>query len=272
MTLLVSWIGVDTHGPASIYIASDSRVSWTALAHYDHGRKVFACRHSADIFGYCGDVLFPSMVLAQIVEMADAGLLFAEDASPGIRSKAVTQKLIYQFASYPHDVAGITVDSLEVIHAARDKMKEGFECSLLTWTRAKSWSRSAVTLPSHSDVLFARGSGAPDFRRRYATYKEGPNARTSRSVFHCFCDSLQNSSNAGVGGAPQLAGLIRKPGSSGMHFGIIASGRRYLLGSRVDELSNFDRMEWRNELFEVCDGQTCRRKVDAQRQPNPHVQ
>ena len=272
MTLLVSWIGVDTHGPASIYIASDSRVSWTALAHYDHGRKVFACRHSADIFGYCGDVLFPSMVLTQIVEMADTGLLFAEDASPKIRSKAIIQKLIYQFASYPHDVEGITADSLEIIHAARDKMKGGFECSLLTWTRANNWSRSTVTLPSHSDVLFVRGSGGADFGQRYAKYKEGPNARTSRSVFHCFCDSLQNSSNTNVGGAPQLVGLIRKPRSSGMHFGIIASGRRYLLGSRIDELSNFDRIEWRNELFEVCDGQTCKRKLDAQCQPNPHVQ
>ena len=28
MTLLVSWIGVDTHGTSSAYITTDSRISW----------------------------------------------------------------------------------------------------------------------------------------------------------------------------------------------------------------------------------------------------
>jgi hypothetical protein len=66
MTLLVSWIGVDPHGTSSAYIAADSRVSWGDVANFDHGRKVFAFRHSPDILGYCGDVLFPTMVLSQI--------------------------------------------------------------------------------------------------------------------------------------------------------------------------------------------------------------
>ena len=128
-----------------------------------------------------------------------------------------------------------------------------------------------VKLPSHSGILFVRGYGARDFTSRFHAYKDGPTAGTSRSVFHCFCDSLRNSGITSVGGAPQLAGLIRKPGSTGKYFGIIASGHRYLLGSRIDELSNFDRIEWRNELFEICDGDTCKRKADAQRQPDPHV-
>jgi hypothetical protein len=76
MTLLVSWLGVDTHGIASAYIASDSRVSWGRETNFDHGRKVFAFRSSPDILGYCGDVLFPTMVLSQITEIADNGLLF----------------------------------------------------------------------------------------------------------------------------------------------------------------------------------------------------
>jgi hypothetical protein len=271
MTLLVSWVGIDTHGPASIYIAADSRVTWGASRRYDHGRKVFACRNSADIFGYCGDVLFPSMVLAQIVDIADAGLLFDPDAPPSERSRAVTQKLCYQFATYPHDVSEITVDSLEVLHAARHNTEKVFECHLLTWKRADGWKKHAVDLPKHSDVLFARGSGAKDFQQRYLEYKRGPNADTSRGVFHCFSDSLLNSGIHSVGGAPQLAGLIRKPESVGKYYGIIASDHRYLLGARVDELSGFDRVEWRNELFEVCDGGTRKRRPNAQAQPNPRV-
>lgn len=272
MTLLVSWIAVDTHGPSSIYICADSRLAWSGLGHYDHGRKVFACRHSADIFGYCGDVLFPSMALGQIVEMADTGLLFEPDASPNERSKRVIQKLRYQFSSYPSHVAGITASALEVIHASRDHEGRGFECRLLRWTKPGGWSVDEVKLPNHSDVLFVRGSGASDFKKRFQEYRSGPNARTSRSAFHCFCDSLQNSGVSSVGGAPQLAGIIRKPRSTGIQYGVIASGRRFLLGSRVDELSNFDRMEWRNELFEVCDGRTGNRNPISQPQPNPHLQ
>ena len=41
MTLVVSWIGVDTHGPASAYIVSDSRLTWADRKHFDYGRKVF---------------------------------------------------------------------------------------------------------------------------------------------------------------------------------------------------------------------------------------
>ncbi len=272
MTLLVSWVAVDTHGPSSVYIAADSRVSWGTAAQYDHGKKLFTCRNSADIFGYCGDVLFPSIVLAQVVEMADSGLLFDPDDDPAVRSDAVTQKLKCQFATYPRDVSGMNANSLEVLHASRRKGGHQFECRLLTWTRVKGWRSDAVTLPSCSDVLFARGSGAQDFTERYKTYKKGPNAETSRSVFHCFCDSLVNSGVPSVGGAPQLVGLMRKPQSPGRQFGIISSGQRYLLGARVDELMNFDRIEWRNELFEICDGKTCQRKAHAQHQPNPHVQ
>ena len=139
MTLMVSWVGVDTHRPASIYIASDSRLSWPNEAHYNHGRKTFACSQFPDIFGYCGDVLFPSMVLAQIVEMIDAGLLFGENSPPSLRSKAVTQKLIYQFSNYPYDVEGISADSLEILHAARDNQKRTFECRMISLTRAKGW-------------------------------------------------------------------------------------------------------------------------------------
>lgn len=42
MTMLVSWIGVDTHGPSSVYIAADSRISWTQEHKFDFGKKVFA--------------------------------------------------------------------------------------------------------------------------------------------------------------------------------------------------------------------------------------
>ena len=52
MTLLVCWAGIDTHGPSSLYMAADSRISWKAPAFFDYGRKVFAFTRWPDVLGY----------------------------------------------------------------------------------------------------------------------------------------------------------------------------------------------------------------------------
>ena len=70
MTSLVAWVASDSHGPASLNLASDSRISWTAgrsvVHHWDHGKKVFASATSPVIVGYVGDVLFPDARLAGV--------------------------------------------------------------------------------------------------------------------------------------------------------------------------------------------------------------
>ena len=77
MTMLVSWIGIDTHGPTSAYIAADSRISWNMTNKFDFGKKVFASKKYPEILGYAGDVLFPSIVLEQIIELIDADVLLS---------------------------------------------------------------------------------------------------------------------------------------------------------------------------------------------------
>jgi len=273
MSLLVSWIGIDDHGPTSMYIASDSRISWPSNICYDHGRKVFASRISADIFGYCGDVLFPSMVLSQIIEMIDAGLLFSRDATAEEKSKAVKQKLIYQFNNYPSHVSSIVSNSVVILHSSRHNPSKTFDCKKYIWRRTTNkWTTENVPIPSKSDVLFVDGSGKIDFYKRYSQYQKSNNSFTSRNVFHCICDSVENTKDKQVGGAPQLVGIIRKPDSNGVNYGIIKSQKRYYLGSCINELTNFDRIEWRNERFELCNGITCKKMPNAQHQPNPLVQ
>ena len=51
--MLVSWIGIDTHGPTSAYIAADSRISWNMTNKFDFGKKVFASKKYPEIFGIC---------------------------------------------------------------------------------------------------------------------------------------------------------------------------------------------------------------------------
>jgi hypothetical protein len=73
MTSLVAWVGADSHGPASLNIAADSRISWavrrSAAYHWDQGKKVFASSTVPLVIGFVGDVLFPALVLPGIIDL-----------------------------------------------------------------------------------------------------------------------------------------------------------------------------------------------------------
>lgn len=270
MTLLVSWIGVDTHGTSSAYIAADSRITWGDTANFDHGRKVFAFQRSPDILGYCGDVLFPTMVLSQITEMADRGLLFSERTSCKEKFEAIKKKLVQQFKEYPRMVEQITAPTLQVLHISRDSIDNlKFACWLIEWNRTKGWAGKNISLPSSSGVLFSLGSGAKEFTENLERYHQSQDQGTSRSVFHCFCDTLFNIKDKHCGGAPQLVGIYRKPDSPAVTYGIIKDRKRYFLGTPIDKKVDFAKVEWRNDLFEICDGQTMKRIDQAQQQPDP---
>jgi hypothetical protein len=274
MTLIASFIGVDCKfpkpKPSSIYIVSDSRISWGDKSHFDYGRKVFGCKNSPDIFGYCGDVLFPSIVLNQIVDIADQGLLFESSWTCKQKFQAVIDKLIQSFDNYPKEVASITADTFQIIHASRDDQQKFF-CQKMEWRKSTNkWISQVVEFKDHSDKLFVLGSGRTEFLDKFKKYAESDNQKTSRAVFHCFNDTLSNVTDIYCGGAPQLVGLYRIENAK--FYGIIYNNKRYLHGVQVDNLLNLNNVEWRNELFEVCDGITMKRKKDAQRQPNPLLQ
>ena len=94
MTLLVSWIGIDNHGPTSAYIITDSRISWNTQKNFNHGKKVFASKNYPEIFGYAGDVLFPSIVIQQIIEMIDSNMLFSNNTLCHEKNKIVFDIII----------------------------------------------------------------------------------------------------------------------------------------------------------------------------------
>lgn len=270
MTLLVAWIGVDTHGTASAYIAADSRISWGDMVNFDHGRKVFAFRQSPDILGYCGDVLFPTMVLSQMVEMGDRGLLFSPTWTCKEKFEAIKEKLVQQFHRYPRMVKGIAANTVQVLHISRDPTDNlKFSCWLIEWNREKGWSGENRPLPPKSGVLLSLGSGAKEFNKNLVRYNEGPEKGTSRSVFHCFCDTLFNIEDKHCGGAPQLVGIYRKPGSAAITYGVIRDKTKYFLGATIDDNVDLSGVEWRNDLFELCDGKVMKRREEAQPQPDP---
>lgn len=270
MTLVVGWVGIDTKGLGSAYLTSDSRISWgNGKYYFDNARKVFAFNNFPDILGYCGDVLFPSIVLSQIIEMADTGLLFKEDFTCKEKFEKIKETLKSSFSKYPNGERYITNDTLQIIHISREPTNyKNFLCNLITWNRESGWEEREISFPEKSDLLLVIGSGKSEFKDNYIRYQGGNNQDTSRNVFHCFCDTLYNIKDPQCGGAPQLVGLYRKPNSTALKFGIIKNKKRYLFGAEIDNPVSADKIKWVNENFEICDGDTMLILEKGQRQPN----
>ena len=139
VTSIVVWCGVDSRSPASLYIATDSRISWGRNAPtWDRGRKAFSSTNAPFVFGYWGQVLFPALALPEVQERADRGM-YSEMASREAHDSIATT-LIRQWSKYPPaqraDV-GIIIGSRN-----GEGMNSQFHISILTYSSAKNdWKR-----------------------------------------------------------------------------------------------------------------------------------
>ncbi len=271
MTMLASWVGIDTHGIASAYLLADSRFSWKAekgLEFFDYGKKVFASSVYPEIMGYSGDVLFPTVVISQILAMVDLGIIFKSTTSCNEKKDIVFQILKKEIQSYPKDYL---CDIIQVLYITRDTIVSGypaFHAYLYTFDKNCEWRVKEVSLPKKSGTICILGSGRKEFEDNYGRYKNGNNSDTSRSVYHCFIDTLSSIEDEYCGGAPQMVGIYRKPKSSGRCFGVVYNNKKHILGLELNGENSYNNIEWRNELFELIDGNNNILLPGAQRQPN----
>lgn len=265
MTSLASWAAVDSRDTASIYLVSDSRLSWPSRksATWDYGRKLFASKKSADIFGYCGQALFPSLVLSQITDLIDRGAIFGQARSCNEKSNRIINIIETSFESYPQK------EGVQILHCSREEsgMQSEFCLYEVSWSQRRKWQRNEIEMPDSSEHLLTLGSGKEAVRNHVAKWENSDACETSRSVFAAFCDSLLCDDDPLSGGAPQLVGLYRK--GPGRTFGIVYKSERYVHGLPINQEFDVDVYDWRNELFELCDPHTMKRKPDAQPQPRP---
>jgi len=147
-------------------------------------------------------------------------------------------------------------------------MTSAFHLWRTDWSFATGWTDQEINLPTESVLVVAVGSGESNVASYDARWRHSEAGRTSRSVFSAFCDSLKSGNDLFSGGAPQLVGLYRT--GVGESFGIVYRGQRHLLGLPVGqaEAAAVD-VEWRNELFERCDGSTMDSVGGAQRHARP---
>lgn len=265
MTSLIAWTGVDSRGPASIYLASDSRVSWENRATWDFGRKVFASYRYPDILGYYGDVLFTSQVLGQVISLIDADSLFKADSTPESKFESISTILRQAHSTYPQKMRR----PFSIVHCSRrgSGMSTSFALYELLWEPTKEWQTKIIPVPLKSDVVAVYGSGEKNILESVKQWKRSEVGGTSRSIFSAFCDSLASGSDPATGGAAQLVGIYRK--GAARLFGVIYKKCRYLHGLCVDGLPYLGSVEWFNELFERCNWETMDRLNSAQPQPRP---
>lgn len=273
VTLIAGWITNDNHGPSSSYILSDSRISWPGnLGYYDYAKKVFSIEYTPDILGYCGNVLFPSMILQQIEILINNQLLFDSNAESGERSEIIYNQIKEHYDRYPMSQK----TGISIFHISRDSkgnsskfyvFEYSYDKTTETWSRNKSSSMDDCYTP----LAFCAGSGRDAYLKEYLEYQKGNNQRTSRNPFQCFCKYLSETKDDSVGGPPQLAGLFRT--NQGMPFGIVWNDQRFMFGSRINGNSKLDynKVRWFNSNMERCDGNTMAILQGAKRQPDPNI-
>lgn len=259
MTSLACWRGVDSRSPSSLYIATDSRFTWADGTFADGRQKAFISSSSPDIFGFCGAVRVPEILLPPL---ETTGL--AANDSAHTRHAGFVERLKAAMGSV------IAADPFTVVHGARDDdgMASNFYVWCTHWSSAAGLTDVSEVLPSDSALAFVVGSGQTSVNRQDLKWKRSEVGRTSRAAFSAFCDALRSCADPMSGGAPQVVGIFRDGGAETI--GLIFNGGRYYRGQALARPDvAMKSTEWRNELFERCDPLTMCLIDGAQRHARP---
>lgn len=266
MTTLIAWLGADSRGPSSLNFAADSRFTWQPGVFWDGGKKLFASRRTPDMFGFCGDALFASQALSQTLELVESGLLFAGSSLPDDDRLNTIRAFVQQaFERLPYNQRR----AFTAVYATRfgDGMESRFFAGSIDWSPLGGWSSQILPLPTSSGLIRAYGSGKSLAEEDQERWRKSDVGGTSRAVFSAFCEHLTAERDASTGGAPQLVGLSRK--GPAVTFGTIFQGKKWLSGAAVPDDAYNPKQEWRDALFQRCDGRTMLPLTNAQRQPRP---
>lgn len=268
MTTLIAWWSRDQERFAALHVATDSRISWgSSSRRWDAGRKVFASTTTPDICAYCGDVVFPALVLSQLTSAADQGALFSAEATAAERHEIIVDGLKTSFQRR-HDAPD---ESFTVVHASRKG--EGADAMPLLWRTTfnkdgKTWTDGPVEIDEAAPgVVMIAGSGSSALKAEALRWKESYIGGTSRSIYSAFCEAISSGSDPLSGGAPQMASLYPKGG--GQTVGTFHQGQSYLHGLPLAEAANPAGFEWFDDLFQRVDPQTGAVRDGAARHAKP---
>lgn len=264
MTTLVSWVTYDQNKQASIYVASDSRFSWSAHDFWDSGRKIYCSSKYPDILGYCGDVLFCSQVISQVMTYVDSCEAFELEESSSQRFNLICALVVRSFGEYPKKYIP---NDFEIIYVTRSS-RYCFSAYSIFWSGKAGWVFDELNIPTGTGLVLSAGSGAKKYRDRYTKeFERSDIGGFSRAYYSCLYRHVSSGDDPRSGGPLQIAGVFNN--DTAMHHGVVMNGRRYVYGMEIDETQNINCVRWVNERFENCDGQAMKRYEYAQPQPLP---
>jgi len=252
MTTLAVSLSVDSRGPCGLYILTDSRISWGPDHRWDGGQKAFASRRFPDVFGYFGDAYFPPMMLRQVLEQLDSGLVCCDDVDAADRHTAILQALrlaMTRISGHP------PTSDFTVFHGARtgSKMSSRFclwESCYSAVTR--QWTDvERNILQDSSYLILTDGTGSVYVNSSKEEWEGTAAAGTSRSTVWAFFDAIKSKLDRLTGAHPQIVGIWRI--GTARNFGIHWNGVPYLAGLRVVGDMSSEQVRWFDGDFEPCD-------------------
>ncbi len=275
MTTLVAWISYSSTGerpelPRAIYIAADSRITWGSQAQrWDAGRKVFNPSEEPHVFGYCGDVVFPSLVLGQVITAIDKNILFETGSTPDRKHQLILELMKNSFQRR-HNAPD---QNFSIVHAFRQSSwpKTAFSFWHIEYeAMTQSWFSNKIPLPDKTQMLISLGAGASSAKDHVQRWEKSDAGGTSRSIFSAFCDAIDTGSNRLSGGPPQLSALYSDlPPKS---LGVVKNGSFYLHGLQVPPGPKLSKIEWCDELFQRVNPKNMKRAKGARRFVRPEME
>jgi hypothetical protein len=275
MTSVIAWISYSDTGespelPRAMYMASDSRITWgTQVRRWDAGRKIFSPYKEPHLFGYCGDVVFPSLVLGQLVSAIDHGILFPPEASAVEKNSAVFESIK---ASHKrrHNVQEQDFTILHV-HRCYDWPSTTFAAWVISYAAAHGlWNCQEIPLPLDTAIAVALGSGADSAKSHVGRWADSDVGGTSRAIFSAFCDAITSGEDRLSGGVPQMSGLYTE--GPPQPLGYIENGLSFLHGLQLEPGGALSNIEWRDRLFQRVDPRTRLPIPDARRFARPRLE
>lgn len=281
MSVLVVWRNIVNGRVTSVYMASDSRFSF-GQHHFDHGKKVFACKNDASLFGYCGGVEYATYIIQSVVDLIEAGVLYKKNDTCEERIKIVADKIEKLWGHFIGIVSACTTTIIYCTTESSTKKSRIYKISISEKGQCSYKELDCEDIKSNNSTDFIQycviGSGKEAFNKEYARYKglctDEKNKFayiTSRVMFQVLSKIIKeaNSKND-YGGFPQLAYIYNNRRSRTKLCGVIYNDECYLGGCSVEIAINndfADTLKWYNENFELCNPHTKKKKEGTQVQP-----
>jgi hypothetical protein len=220
----------------------------------------------AHIFGYCGDVVFPSLVLAQITSAIDTRILFPDEASAEQKHAIIFESLQRSF-DRRHNAPDGNFWILHALRVSEDDSREYFIWQISYDARTKIWKSKGVAIPPKTGVIAILGSGGKLVKEHIHRWSQSDVGARSSAIFSAFCDALFSEEDPHTGGAPQIAALHR--GSHGQIIGFVHGEIHYLHGLQIGPAEVLGRLRWRDRHFQTINPTTLKRAAGTRRFERP---